>query len=249
MLINYAASTHVGAVRTENQDALVLDGWLSQTNGLRRGGTHRLIQGETWAAAVVDGMGGYAGGGTAALVTAARLAELLRRCTPDDDPAAFASLYTEASNAVSRIAEGSAELDRMGATAASILVGQDCLVVTNVGDARVYRWWRGFLSQISEDDRLNQESNVITQALGRHLRGDADPHYLRLPVTEPATFLLCSDGLSDCVNEEEIRAILESNPDLMTATRELESAALAAGAPDNTTIVLVALTPPEEDEG
>lgn len=247
MILDFAAATHVGAVRTENQDALVVDGWVAQSPRLLHTGRTLVRAGSTWTAAVVDGMGGYAGGATAALLVATHLATSLRARRPGDPPETWARAYQQASEQVATLAAASPPLSQMGATAAGIVVSPTGVSVTNVGDARVYRWWKGYFTQLSEDDRT-PSTNAITQSLGAHLRGAPDPHLLDIAISDPTRLLLCSDGLWDVAHPDVVKDLVSAERDLDRAVQALVDAAITDGGGDNISVIVVDLHPEDGDE-
>jgi serine/threonine protein phosphatase PrpC len=251
MIVAFAMATHVGSVRSDNQDAVVIDGWVGQAPWLHRWGRARLRDRETWTAAVVDGMGGYAGGATAALLVAAALSTSLRGFRPATEGAeeaagAWRAAYQQASDVVTDVARRAPTLSQMGATAAAVVVHPRGLVITNVGDARVYRLWRGYFTQLSEDDRT-PHATTVSQALGPHLRGTPDPHVLDVRVREKVRLLLCSDGLWDVASNDDIEGIVGEEADLEEAARLLIEAALMAGGRDNVSLILIDLFPDPEE--
>lgn len=249
MRLTYAAATHVGVVRSENQDALVIDGWVAQAQELERRGEARLHGAATWSAAVLDGMGGYAGGATASLIGARALAQALAAVTPASGEGAVAAAYRSASDAITTLAAAAPELNRMGTTATAVVLGANQFAVSNVGDARAYRLWRGtYFSQLTIDDRISPANHAITQALGPALRGQPDPHHLVVAIDASTVLLLCSDGLTDYLTDDSIRAVLIEKTDPSDAARTLIEKTLDAGAPDNTTVVVIVLDPTSEDQ-
>ena len=110
------------------------------------------------------------------------------------------------------------------------------------GDSRAYRWRAGTLEQLTRDHSLAAlgpitaaESSVITRAVGVDIDLTLDVH--RDAVRPDDRFLLCSDGLTRVIPEEEIRNWLQS-PDIHTAVEGLIKATLNAGAPDNVTVLI-----------
>ncbi len=247
MLISFGAVTDLGCQRAENQDALIVDGWIGHAPRLAREGRARARSGSPWAAAVIDGMGGYAGGATAALLVADHLATSLRARDSRDTSETWATAYRQASGRVGDVANAAPTLSQMGATVAAIVVDNDNVAVTNVGDVRVYRWWRGYFTQLSEDDRL-PGSNSVTQALGAPLRGDPEPHLLHVPIPDPTRMLVCSDGLWDVADDQSVRVIIETQAEPMTVAEALVETARSAGGSDNISVVVVDLFPEPEPE-
>jgi protein phosphatase len=147
---------------------------------------------------------------------------------------------------------------RMGTTIVAIYFLDDKVVVGHVGDSRCYRLRDGELQQITEDHsllndyikmkRLTEEEianfphkNVIVRALGMKDTVKVDTRYETPRARD--TILLCSDGLSGPVSDEKMLEIVETSPDLPTATRRLIDAANEGGGPDNITCILARWVP------
>ena len=126
--------------------------------------------------------------------------------------------------------------------------------IAHVGDSRVYRYRGGKLDRITEDHSLLNEflrrgeplpepidpvlaKSVVTRALGMERNVDVEAQAVRPEVGD--VLLLCSDGLSGPVSEEEIVAVLDATPDLDAAVEALIERANENGGPDNITCVLV----------
>jgi protein phosphatase len=125
--------------------------------------------------------------------------------------------------------------------------------IAHVGDSRVYRLRRGVFEQLTTDHswvneqlqkniitadeaRNHRYRNVITRALGNRLDLEID---VRVEPIEPGDlFLICSDGLSTMVEDDEIAAILRETPDLRECANKLVARANEAGGHDNITVVL-----------
>jgi serine/threonine protein phosphatase PrpC len=109
------------------------------------------------------------------------------------------------------------------------------------GDSRAYRWRAGILEQLTQDHSLGAltgtgaESSVITRAVG--VEGDLKLDIRRDSVRQDDRFLLCSDGLTRVLPEAQIRSWMES-ADIEAAVEGLIQATLAAGAPDNVTVLI-----------
>jgi serine/threonine protein phosphatase PrpC len=154
--------------------------------------------------AVVDGMGGQAGGEAAAGVVATELARLDPTSVEDWTP-----VLEAISDRVGQAGQAWAAPD-MGATVALLVVGRDQAVVANVGDSRCHQVADGYVSQISVDDRDTLAGdNVVTQSLGGDPRA-LDAHQFAVPHSDgPSTrYLLCSDGLHGVVPHDVLRSVL-----------------------------------------
>ena len=137
----------------------------------------------------------------------------------------------------------------MGTTVAGIVAMRDRTVWFNVGDSRVYSVRQGFVRQLSVDDVpawAAAGSGRITQALGgADAYLDIDPHAGSESTRAGRRYLLCSDGLTDALPLETIeRALSEDDRGVVD---ELLERTLAAGAPDNVSIVLAGVRPADGD--
>ncbi len=222
--------SHPGARRGLNEDR-VLD---SADSGL-------------WA--VADGMGGHREGG----VAATRLVEALQSLAP------AATGYARLAEALRRIDQINADLfsrqDRdgqSGSTLVFLLVHEAHYACVWAGDSRAYRLRDGRLSAITRDHSVVQDlvetgmlrdsqrrshpnSHIVTRAIGAAASVELDQRFAPIEVGD--VFLLCSDGLTACLSDDRIAAML--GPDLPRSADCLLSAALEGGAPDNVSIVLI----------
>lgn len=231
------AASDVGVVRSENQDNLLA------TPGL-------------WL--VADGMGGHRGGEVASLVAA----EVVASAVADLGPDRLDEAVRRANAAVIDRALGDLDLSGMGTTLTALALvpasdgSADSLVLVNVGDSRTYRLPAGSstLEQLTLDHSLVGEweregritaeqaathphRNVITRALGVDEEVEVDRWELTPSVGE--RYLLCSDGLTNELDDEAIAAVLVAAIDPQTAAEELVARANAAGGRDNVTVVVV----------
>jgi serine/threonine protein phosphatase PrpC len=230
--VESAAITHQGCVREQNQD--------SHCDRARDG---------LWA--VADGMGGHEGGEWAS----ARVVEALERV---DLPAGLAEAGDRVADAV-RVANAAilAEAERrgrqMGTTMVALLVQDQRFLVLWVGDSRAYLLRDGAFAQLSRDHSQVQEmidrglmapnhaighpmSHILSRAIG--VREAIEVDRVEGEVRPGDVFLLCSDGLHGYVAQDEIRQRLgRGAPEC--ALDELLDLTLAAGAPDNVTMIAV----------
>jgi serine/threonine protein phosphatase PrpC len=133
--------------------------------------------------------------------------------------------------------------DRSASTVVALLVRGANLAVLWAGDSRVYRWRPGKLERLTRDHSADESlglgkqetSNAITRAVGVQPVLVLD--LLREKARAGDRFLLCSDGLTRTVPESQIEALMEK-AEIGTVVQELISATLAAGAPDNVTVLI-----------
>lgn len=227
--------THVGLVRKINEDALLLD-----------------PAGSLWA--VADGMGGYGHGDVAADIVTECLADI---GVFDDPRIAINSAITKA-NARIFDRSNAPGWGAMGATIVALYLDLEAetFLIAWAGDSRAYRLRDGALTMLSHDHSLVQEmvdagslnawqaedhpqAHVVTRAVGAEPRVDAafGDGLLR----DGDVYLLCSDGLSKCVADAQLRDILASSFDAEESCNRLVEAALAEGAPDNVSVIVVHL--------
>jgi protein phosphatase len=214
--------------------------------------------------AVADGMGGHAAGEVASALAVARLGHLVAAGGLDPDrlregvAAANADILDAADRDPARAA--------MGTTLAGIglieFAGSDHWIVFNVGDSRVYRFADDRLAQLTvdhsevaelvaagliapEEARGHRNRNVVTRALG--LRPAPEPDVWMFPPTPDERFVVCSDGLTGELTDDEIAAVLRAEPEAQLAAARLVELAVAAGGRDNVTVIVVDRAPSPDD--
>lgn len=237
--IRVHAFTDTGLRRSRNEDAVLVNGWLCQT---QTGSLVRMQFPMTspFVCAVADGMGGHAGGDVASRLTLSMIADLASSWrTPDDVRAALGYVNDRV-----REVGTDPELHGLGTTVAGVCATADRIIAFNVGDSRVYTIDGGFLQQISVDDSVHDEhgrtGNLVTQSLGQ--RGSVDPHITELPVPAGA-LLICSDGVSAVMSPANLRAAV-LNPDHSACADAIIATTRANGADDNFSFLLVEVPEP-----
>jgi protein phosphatase/serine/threonine-protein phosphatase Stp1 len=204
--------------------------------------------------AVADGMGGHRGGDRASGLIREALEEL-EEGQVDGSPAADQYLAVVRACLQGIHVQLRATAGAGGSTALVLVAADDRFACTWVGDSRLYRWRGGRLERMTRDHSLIEElvasgtltpeaarhhplANRITRAVGMGDRLELD--VTRGVLTPGERYLLSSDGLHGLVTDAAI-ADLMAVPDLATAADDLIAAALRAGAPDNVTVILVAV--------
>lgn len=236
--ILYACVSHPGKVRRTNQDNFICDGRYMELDGSDL--TFPLYGVRTTSEAplfgVFDGMGGEQCGEVAAHIAAKLASSLTVKGNGMEQLAAFC---TEANQA---ICERSTELGlrSTGTTAAMLLFSQKP-ILCNIGDSRVFRFRRGELEQLSVDHICPApfgRKPPLSQSLG--MPADEiriEPYFLKSNYVNGDLYLICSDGLTDMLTNEEISGILAFE-DVEKAATQLLDKALEKGGIDNTTIIL-----------
>ncbi len=249
MRLTSAGRTHVGMKRAHNEDSL------------------RLFREENLFI-VADGMGGHASGEVASQMSVETLAEFFRATSEDDEVTWPYKMdkgrkYEEnrvitgvklSNRKIFESASRDAKLKGMGTTIVVSFFVNGGVYVGHVGDSRVYRFRTGKLIQLTEDHSLLNDyikmknltpeeieafphKNVIVRALGMKETVQVDVHH-EIPQSGDV-YLLCSDGLSGMVSDEQMESILrDEDGDLDRKCERLIDAANANGGSDNITVIL-----------
>ena len=243
MTLEFASALDVGRARTNNEDSVALDA-------------------DARVAVLADGMGGYNAGevasGMATSLVCSSLAQWLRtHAVPTERELAQAmgQCVGAANRAIFDASNGNPQYSGMGTTLVMVAVAGGILVVGHVGDSRVYRLRGGQLQRLTRDHSMLQEQldaglitpaqaarstnrNLVTRALGveAEVTLEARDHSL----VPDDLLLMCSDGLTDMVDDEGICDLLcHTHASLQEACHSLVDAANAAGGRDNISVVLV----------
>ena len=228
--ISWGARSDVGLVREHNEDSFLL---------------------RTPLFAVCDGMGGHAAGEVASSIAVKVIGEEAPN-TADD--VLLGAAIEAANQAVIEAPQKGIGKPGMGSTASAIFIEGNQMAVAHVGDSRIYLLHHGTLvrvthdhsyveelvdsGQITADEARNHPSrSVVTRALGSDPEMYAD--HFTLEVSDGDRIILCSDGLSSMILDDEIESIAVSNITPQNAADSLVSAALTAGGADNITVIVV----------
>lgn len=230
-----SAGSHVGKVRSNNQDS----GYA---------GTHLFV--------VADGMGGHAGGDVASALAIQSIAKVDREYdSVDEAESALRAALLEANGELADAVFQHPELTGMGTTVSGVVRVGDRLALAHIGDSRIYRWRAGELTQITKDhtfvQRLVDSGRITAEEAAVHPRrsvlmrvlGDVDLNpEIDTEIVETQAgdrWLLCSDGLSGFVSDERVSELLDEYADAGAAVEALIDESLDEGAPDNVTVVVV----------
>jgi serine/threonine protein phosphatase PrpC len=203
---------------------------------------------------VADGMGGAQAGEVASrLAIEAFQHELPESGTPEER---LAACVRAANRTIYEMSRSEHERAGMGTTLTAAYLDDDDLAIAHVGDSRAYLLRDHTLRRLTEDHSLVEElvrrgklteeqaaehpqRSIITRALGPE--PDVEVDTWTYPVQSGDVLLLCSDGLTSMISEEQITQILSSTPSLERAAQRLIAAANEAGGRDNITVVLFSL--------
>lgn len=239
--MNIFGLTHQGAVREQNQDSY-------EIRVLADGGA---------VAVVCDGMGGARAGQIAShLAVETFMDALLQNELPTDEAIRWhmEEAASEANQVVYHRSLQDENCSGMGTTLVAALVRSDTANILNEGDSRCYHIAEGAAQRITRDHslvealvergELTQEEarshphkNLITRALGTEPQLRTD--FYCLPIQKGEYLLLCSDGLSNVVVEDELYQCITGEGALEERCQSLLNLALERGAPDNVTVVVI----------
>lgn len=235
----FSAKTHVGLVRNNNEDSILENSSL-----------------KLWA--VADGMGGHASGEIASAIANSTIENAI------SDGTSLPDAVQQAHKAVLNESEIHPQYRGMGSTLVAVQSSGNQYQIAWVGDSRAYLWSNsplGYqLEQLSTDHSYVQmlyqsgaitakemathpERNVITQCLGSLELANVSVESIDREWNKGDWLLLCSDGLTDGVSDQEICDILSTHNDIPEAVDALMNAALAAGGRDNISVMIVSRPP------
>jgi len=241
--MEWASRTHIGKIRNENEDSLFVD---KKSN--------RVF-------IVADGMGGHNAGEIASRLAIEKVSEYIERN--------FNDINTENSIEIVNLIEGSIRVandeiykqslsyedwDGMGTTITMALFLKDKVYIGHVGDSRAYLLRGNELKQLTEDHTLvcellkngsiteveaksHPKRNVITKALGTEI--NPLPDIIDYDVKDGDVFILCTDGLTNIVDNYEIKKCFENKLDLQEACDFLVDQANDRGGFDNITLIAI----------
>ena len=219
---------------------------------------------ETGLVILADGMGGHNAGEVASELAVSSINEALEEVLSpeikDSCDMDFKEVVHEAviyaNEEINSHAKEHPECNGMGTTIVMTLFYKDSVILASVGDSRIYRFRKGELKQVTTDHSLVQEMidngymseeealnstnrNLITRALG--IAEDVKVDVTQDSFEKDDIYLLCSDGLSDMINDEQIFSVLvKTRQDLKRASEELVKQAKDYGGHDNVSVILVA---------
>lgn len=237
--IECAYFCHEGNVRKENQDHIFLcidDNNVICREGMTLSGnekSHTSIK-----CAVFDGMGGMSQGEMASLIAANMCAKDRKKWQQNEE--GIKALFQEINSEIGEYRIKN-RISDMGTTGVVAIGDAQEVVYGNIGDSRLYYFHKGKLQQCSIDHTMTQPytgKRLLMQYLGIDSDYEIEPHLGRLKVESGSEILLCSDGLTDCLTDEEIEAILRSNSEVEMQLKAFMEMVLKREAQDNISIIL-----------
>ena len=199
-----------------------------------------------------DGMGGHKAGDKASSYSVTRFVELARKAEKDLPFLSMEKILKQVNHEVFQLSRREEEYAGMGTTFVAATVVDKVVYVMNVGDSRLY-YYDGNLKQVTMDHSLVEElvragelnrqesrnhpqKNIITKAVG--VSEDIQPDFFMLDIQEGEKILLCSDGLTNMVDDEKLEEIMSEPEELNQMAQECINEALFYGGLDNIAVVI-----------
>ena len=219
---------------------------------------HYLVMDEYGLFAVCDGMGGHKGGDVASKLAVDCLQEYMLNLAADSlsqNPISVLNAAIQKANYLIWLqAQGNLELHEMGTTITAAMIRKKQLAVANVGDSSLYVFRNGKLNKITRDHTLAEKmvadgllknedkkssgyNHILTRALG--IQEEVVIDNFEHQLYRGDLVLLCSDGLTDMLDDNEIETILNQQENLQKSLNTLLDTALTKGGYDNITIILL----------
>jgi protein phosphatase len=249
-VLEVASMTHPGMVRPHNEDSIAADA----ENGL---------------AVLADGMGGYNAGEVASGIAVALISSEMKKIFSSEGAAQLTAQEIEriiaehagkANAAIYNAAQGNPQYSGMGTTLVMACWHDNQIAVGHIGDSRLYRLRGDALEQVTRDHSVLQEQidsgmitreqarhaqhkNLVTRAVGIDPQVETEVHTYAVQAED--IYLLCSDGLTDMVADEDIRMTLATlKANLPLAAEQLVQQANDNGGRDNVSVILVRVLKP-----
>ncbi len=233
------AKTDVGSKRAVNQDYM----YCSENSV---GSFHNLF-------IVADGMGGHKAGDYASKLCVEQMVQSIEKSEHKTPVSLFEEAVDAANGAVYSESQEHEEYEGMGTTLVACTMQEDTLYVANIGDSRLYLLRDDDIMQITEDHslveemvkqgniteseaRVHPQKNIITRAVGIDQAVQAD--FFEVEIYPDDIIMLCSDGLSNMIEDEDMEYIVKHSKSLQDAGETLVARANENGGSDNITVVL-----------
>lgn len=203
---------------------------------------------------VADGMGGHNAGDYASKVTVETIVEEVTSCFEKNPIMIMAKAIEAANGVIYKKSHENSEFEGMGTTVVAAVFIGGYLQVANVGDSRLYIINDKEIRQITRDHSLVEEmvrmggiprtearnhpdKNIITRAVGVNEAVEAD--FFTVELTEGDTVLMCTDGLTNMLEDEEIRMTISGGRDIVEKAQELVKTANKNGGRDNISVIII----------
>jgi len=249
LTVSYAGGTDRGKVRAQNEDSILMSNFEHS---------------DVVLLVVADGVGGHKGGEVASKVSVESIHEFVEKSVlqahsgggygSDWLELTLSHAILETNARLIKQQQENLDLNNMATTVVAMLFHNNEVAISYLGDSRCYQFRDETLVQLTEDHtmlqkllnegKINQQEfetmpmhHMISQALG--LTSEPDVQVNRLLYDDKTSYLLCSDGLTNCVSDAQIQHVLSKNEQLENAVDELITKANDNGGIDNISVILV----------
>lgn len=205
---------------------------------------------------VCDGLGGNKGGAAASKLAMETIYNYFNSSSEWDYLERMRKAFLEANDEVIRVSLADPALSKMATTAEALFIKDDTAYWAHIGDSRIYTLKNEKLKQLTKDHSLVQKMidegfltlkqaekhpnrNIITRALGDNFEVDVDLSKMKVNNGERTFFLICTDGVTSEITDQEIEDIVINNTDLNTISDRLNTMVEARGASDNFSFVII----------
>jgi len=251
MKIRISYITHQGKKRNHNEDAIMLMNEVIQINEMSIP-IVKDIEAEKVFFAVADGIGGSKAGELASRKVLMHLKERWKSITSKEK---ILGLIQKTHLNLIEYAQENPSVGNYGTTIAGLFIENLKAIIFNVGDSRIYRENQGFLEQLSIDQSLMQslvdqkmitpeeaiyhpKKNVILESIGGELKKrNIEIKYREIKIKEEDIFIICSDGLTDMLNIDEMESCLKEN--ITISIKNLFRSTMKKGGLDNISIMII----------
>ena len=239
------AYTNFGLKYDHNEDSYLIDGVAFNDKNTQRNDD------DVYSVAVFDGVGGANAGEIASITAAQEMCKRLTATSSDED---IKDALQQANESVLRRASEQNSMHGMACTAVGLLLRKDGITAYNVGDSRVYKIKSGMMMQISTDDSYE---NYLIKEYGERLESSAGNHTITAclgtqnfrkedvhinvfsAIAEGERYFLCSDGVTDYIDIDDLEDVLLSNCSFEEMSREIHRHVYENGAKDNFTFIIL----------
>ena len=198
---------------------------------------------------VADGMGGHNAGDFASKYTVEQIVSYIEHAPMTSPVDLIRGALNKTNASLMAIAKSEESLNGMGTTAVIATIVNDCMYVANIGDSRLYLL-RDELKDHSlvqemvrmgemqpSEARSHPDKNIITRAVGAF--EDLEIDFFEQQIRPRDVILMCTDGLSNMVDDTDIRQILQTGRDVVEKVQHLVEAANRGGGKDNITVAVI----------
>jgi PPM family protein phosphatase len=249
----------IGKVRQSNQDNFVFSESIHELSINKSRFDEYIVDEKTslFTTGVFDGMGGESHGDIASHIAATKYREfefkkLRKLVEPLEIVEELQEYYKKANQAICN--ECRTKKSRMGTTASILVLTESDAIISNIGDSRIYRLREEKLSLLTKDHTENMilvANNIktlnkkgrLTQYLG--IFEDEyiiEPYINVLHINDADVFLICSDGVTDMLSDEEIELFINTGTNIRETTEQIVESALEKGGVDNITAILCSVS-------